>query len=630
MEQTTSLEKKDPSVHIAEDMSVGESKTEAMAVPVNTKPTGGVFSTGRKKISTPPGIRRATKQPRKQRNIKLEQLSSDFWADPETLCPSSEVASSEAVPKAIGDVTSVVTGAVTNTVTNTVVSEFDIKTREIAKSMVSTAAPSDVSVAPPSVGTSTEIATTSVSTDIASSAVEPDLYAAAGIAGRPLQPPRKFDSQVKETVFKWALCHKSNRRGAPRSDQPAIRVCGFYTNDKAANTAMDMHNAHPYVRSRGIGVYLDRVKMIAMVPLSPDRNAEECVAKRKNAIFSSENKWKNERKKEFDKNIRERHNGEIDGMRKRRQEVMLTQRKLRKENPVPREVIEKRVADARAAMSAANADGAVAHADGVTAPTGSAVVRADEVLMMTDDEYPDELRVRGQEAAIMSVLVDTSLEAETWNDAEGAGYEPIYILHGGYMPDEAKKITENVIWKPYSDGETLIGDMYVWLFLDEESVNNPDVPDNYLNSEQHIIMNRKRQDELDAQAFMELCADNKKNIPVIDLSNPEGKGLIPAIRRSELVGEAKIKADEEELKYKEIEQKILRGTPSERREAHEVLKSTMREGMVDADGNLLKGTTLKSTDDDDKTIDVESDSKKKRFESTEDSIRELMKTAKRE
>ena len=444
--------------------------------------------------------------------------------------------------------------------------------------------------------------------------------------GRSMQPPRQFDSSTKEAPYRWALCHKANRRNAPRSETPALRVCGFFETEKEALDAKEKHLSHPYIKSLKIAVYLDEVKHIAMVPLEPERATAECTERRKNAIFESEREWKAARDMEFADNVTNRHIGSIGGMRQRRKDVLKAQRELVKKMPVPREVIETRVMEFRAATGAATGAATEAATGAATeAATGSATEKTWDVY-----ELPDELKIKGQEAMIASIFVDTSMTSDTWQDAEAAGYEPIYILHGGYTVDAAAKIAENAVWKRYSDGETLVGDMYVWHMLDATSVNNPDIPDNYLNSEQHAIMNRKRQDEIDAQAFMELCSDAKKPLPIIDLSDPDGAGVVPVMKKGVVSEEDAKKAEEEAVKHAKIEYDILNGTPEQRMAAHRLLDAETRGGMVDFEG---KAVVVQPKELDPITkVDIETVSTKKtsiRHASTEDSIREMLAAAKR-
>jgi hypothetical protein len=129
---------------------------------------------------------------------------------------------------------------------------------------------------------------------------------------------------------------------------------------------------------------------------------------------------------------------------------------------------------------------------------------------------------------------------------------------------------------------------------------------------------------------MELCSDAKKPLPIIDLSDPDGAGVVPVMKKGVVSEEDAKKAEEEAVKHAKIEYDILNGTPEQRMAAHRLLDAETRGGMVDFEG---KAVVVQPKELDPITkVDIETVSTKKtsiRHASTEDSIREMLAAAKR-
>lgn len=208
-----------------------------------------------------------------------------------------------------------------------------------------------------------------------------------------------------------------------------------------------------------------------------------------------------------------------------------------------------------------------------------------EILQSEVPPFPSELRVPGQESFSVTVIPDCSVTATTSEEADALGHEPVYIPHSCNISNEQlDKITENAVWKAFQDADTMTGPMYEWLFLDVEAIDDPSIRNNWLNSEQDLIMKRQEQDIKDAQAFAEICQSMNKKVPIIDLTDKNGKGMVPAMHVGKLTSDELAENERFERERKELEDKLFEGNDEEKAEARRKIEQQNKPRMIDSDG----------------------------------------------
>jgi len=375
-----------------------------------------------------------------------------------------------------------------------------------------------------------------------------------GALNRDLQPPRKFEN-IKEEKFAWHVVHKANLYLEPKCPRPAIRSCGFFQTEKEADAWVQKHLDHPSVGGMGLQIAKEKCKHVCICGINKKRCEDLSVVElKKKHILDSHYAWAEERKTMFENNLNSKRHGEVGLSQKRKRWLRQKQASLRTDYPKPEEE--------------------PAH------ETKDVSDKPSEVPPL-----PLELRVPGQESFSVTVIPDCSISATNWQEAEAAGKEPIYIPHScDVSDDQLDKITENAVWKTFQDADTLTGPMYQWLFLDQDAIDDPAINNNWLNSEQDLIMKRQEQDIKDAQAFAEICQSMNKKVPIIDLTDEKGTGMVPAMHIGELTEEEKAENEKVENERKELEDKLFEGTEEEKAEALKKLESKNKPKMIDADG----------------------------------------------
>lgn len=378
-----------------------------------------------------------------------------------------------------------------------------------------------------------------------------------GTLTRDLQPPRKFDT-IKEEKFAWHVVHKANLYLKPQCPRPAIRSCGFFRTEDEADRWVKKHLDHDRVGGVGIQITKERCKHVCMCGINKKRCEDlATIELKKKHILDSHYAWAEERKKMFEKNVNAKKHGEVGLTQKRKRWLRQKQATLRKEYPKP---------DVKEEEDGGN----------------------DETKEASSDEVPPlpvELRVPGQESFSVTVIPDCSVTATEWEEADAAGREPIYIPHScDVSDDQLDKITENAVWKAFQDADTLTGPMYEWLFLDQDAIDDPAINNNWLNSEQDLIMKRQEQDIKDAQAFAEICQSMNKKVPIIDLTDKDGTGMVPAMHKGELSKDEQLENERVEKERKDLEDKLFGGTEEEKIEALKKIEQKNKPKMIDADG----------------------------------------------
>lgn len=380
-----------------------------------------------------------------------------------------------------------------------------------------------------------------------------------GALNRDLQPPRKFEN-IKEEKFAWHVVHKANLYLKPNCPRPAIRSCGFFRTEAEADGWVKKHLEHPSVGGMGLQITKEKCKHVCMCGINKKRcESLPTIELKKKQILDSHYAWAEERKKMFDKNVNAKKHGEVGLTQKRKRWLRQKQTALRKEYPRPEVKEEDEVKESG---------------------EETAVTASNEVPPL-----PLELRVPGQESFSVTVIPDCSVTATDWEEAEAVGREPIYIPHScDVSSDQLDKITENAVWKAFQDADTLTGPMYEWLFLDQDAIDDPAINNNWLNSEQDLIMKRQEQDIKDAQAFAEICQSMNKKVPIIDLTDKDGTGMVPAMHKGKLTDAEIAENERVEKEQQELEDKINNGTEEEKAEALRQIEQKNKPKMIDADG----------------------------------------------
>jgi hypothetical protein len=301
----------------------------------------------------------------------------------------------------------------------------------------------------------------------------------------------------------------------------------------------------------GIVSYFFKARHIVVAGIDPGRaTSKEVADRKKRVVLEAVYDWAAERQKQFEENVRMHQHGKVGLSSRHKREVKRKQKELRATFPVPKEEAERRAAAAQEfaeVMKAREADvkarGEVPLYDSTSGPP----------------PYPVDMEIRGQKFVVVTVVPDESVRVDepedvelAWQDAEGCGFEPLFIAQT-CAPDEEKAdlYSRDGVWQKFLDAENLTAPMYEWLPLNE--IDDPRIQNHWFDAEQDLVMKRQQQDVLEAQKFAELCHNMGKKMPVIDLTDPEGKGMIPAIRKGVLEGEELDKAikDQEEAKARE-------------------------------------------------------------------------------
>lgn len=393
-----------------------------------------------------------------------------------------------------------------------------------------------------------------------------DTTGGGGALNRELQPPRKFEKDVREEKFVWHLVHKANLYLKPSCPRPAIRSCGFFRTEEEIDEWVEKHLKHPHVGQSGVQVTKEKCKHVCIVGINKERCEDlATIELKKKYILDSHYEWAEERKRMFASNVDNKKHGEVGLTQKRKRWLRKHQNALRDEYPKP-----------EPEPGAATGD----------------KVDVEEVEVKEAKEvstFPLDLRVPGQESFSVTVIPDCSVTATNWQEAEAAGREPIYIPHSCDINEEQlNKITENAVWKAFQDADTLTGPMYQWLFLDQDAIDDPAINNNWLNSEQDLIMKRQEQDIKDAQVFAEICQSMNKKVPIIDLTDKDGTGMVPAMHIGTLTEEEQKENERVERETRELEDKLLTGTDEEKSEALKKIERQNRPKMIGADGVFKK------------------------------------------
>ena len=419
---------------------------------------------------------------------------------------------------------------------------------------------------------------------------EPPSSAPAGSDGfisRSDHAEPRTTKNVNVPVYEWFTCNIGNLRCGPAANAPYVRFTGFFGGPRAeadAQRHIDREGLHPAIGQLGIVSYKFQARHIVVAGIDPDRcKSKEVADRKKRVVLEAVYDWAAERQRQFDENVRMHQHGKVGLSSRHKREVKRKQKELRAAHPVPEEELERRKALAAEFAAVIQAKEEEAKARGELPAYD---------LASGPPPYPIELEVRGQKFVVVTVVPDESVRIDVddattdattkWQDAEGCGYEPLFIAQT-CAPDEDKAdlYSRDGVWQKFLDAENLTAPMYEWLPLNE--IDDPRIQNHWFDAEQDLVMKRQQQDVLEAQKFAELCHNMGKKMPVIDLTDPEGKGMIPAMRKGELEGEELEQAlkDQEEAKAKED---ALMTAPIEELRKMEVSDPRKNRTFIRADG----------------------------------------------
>lgn len=376
--------------------------------------------------------------------------------------------------------------------------------------------------------------------------------------------PRKI-TNVKIPCYDWFTCNIANLRCGPSAHAPYVRFTGFFGGPKSEENAkrhIEYESKHQDIGQIGINSYMFPTKKIIVAGVDPNRCLSKNVADRKkHVVLESIYEWARERKRQFDENVKNHTHGKVGLSSKRKTEVARTQRALREKYPVPDYELERRNMEDeefRQVMQKREKE----------LEEKNKIIRHD--IKNGPPDYPNELVKRGQQYVIVTVVPDESLRVmskeevervfvedggeecdggdnnvvsdkhkneilsfDEWQDAEGCGYEPLFIAHTcAHDESSANNYSRNGVWQQFLDAETLTADMYQWLPLND--IENPEIEEHWFDAEQDLVMKRHARDQLEAQKFAEICRNVDKKMPVIDLTDPHGTGIIPAMKKGKL------------------------------------------------------------------------------------------------
>lgn len=367
----------------------------------------------------------------------------------------------------------------------------------------------------------------------------------------------RSSKNVNVPVYEWFTCNIANLRCGPAAAAPFVRFTGFFGGPNAERDArrhVECEGKHRALGQLGIVSYVFKARHIVVAGIDPERcTSKEVADRKKKVVLEAVYDWAAERQKQFDENVRAHQHGKVGLASRHKREVKRKQESLRKAHPVPEEEAAKRKAAADAFVEIMKVKEAEAKENGEEAAYD---------LASGPPPYPMDLEIRGQKFVVVTVVPDesvrlddegsSSIDATKWQDAEGCGFEPLFIAQT-CAPDEDKAdlYSRDGVWQKFLDAENLTAPMYEWLPLNE--IDDPRIQNHWFDAEQDLVMKRQQQDVLEAQKFAELCHNMGKKMPVIDLTDPEGKGMIPAMRKGVLEGEELEQAikDQEDAKAKE-------------------------------------------------------------------------------
>lgn len=399
-------------------------------------------------------------------------------------------------------------------------------------------------------------------------------------------PPRKAED-VRMEKYGWFTCNVANKHCGPSCPRPAVRVTGFFHDEAAADAHMEVEAKHPVIGMMGIATYKFKAGHLVMAGITPERTRSKAVIDAKKVhLFNAHNKWMEERMTKFQENLEQHKHGEVGASGRHRQQVKRAQDALRKTHPVPPEELARRDAQMAAFREYVAAQKAKAETEEPTAATATTTTKAQE-----PDAYPKDLEVRGQSWVAMTVVQDEAVTVDdgpdAWAHAEGAGFEPIFIAQTACRTaEDVDRVCKGAIWNKFLDADTLPAPMYEWLMLDD--VDNPTIQNNWFDAEQDLVMKRQEQDVQEALKFAELCDTAGKRVPVIDITDPDGTGMIPAMRKGELTDEEKAAVADAEAAQKERDAVVLGGTLAEARAAQKKEETSRRGTFIKADGTVAK------------------------------------------
>lgn len=383
--------------------------------------------------------------------------------------------------------------------------------------------------------------------------------------------PRKHDSSVRMVTYSYVTCNMGNLRLQPACPRPAIRFTGFFNDRESAEAHQSKCDTHESLGGQGIPTYVFESNKLCLCGIDPERvSCPDTTQRKKRLIVKSHVEWAQEREKMFNDNVERKTHGKVGLSGQRRRQVKKAQNALRRKFPVPAEETERRNAAFKETLAKAEEE---AKAKGID------LSKPREPL-----PYPRDYENRSQQFVIVTVLPDSSTDGDTWQDAEGAGKEPMFIAQTtSHSETEVEKIAEQAVWKKYMDAETLTAPMYEWLYLDD--IDNPSINNHWSNEEQNLILKRQEQDQVDAEKFAKICQDMNKRVPVIDVTDKDGVGMIQAMHAKEPDEEAKADA----RRAAELESRILDGTIEEARKAQEEMEANDKRVFVRADGAIGRG-----------------------------------------
>jgi len=415
-----------------------------------------------------------------------------------------------------------------------------------------------------------------------------------GFIARPDRAEPRTTKDVNIPVYEWFTCNIANLRCGPAAAAPYVRFTGFFGGPRAEEEAqrhIEKEGRHGAIGQCGIVSYKFQARHIVVAGIDPERCTSKSVADRKKrVVLEAVYEWAAERQRQFDENVRKHQHGKVGLTARHKRELKRKQKDLRELFPVPAEEIERRKAQAEefSAVMAQKAE--------------EAKTRGEEPaydLASGPPPYPIAMEIRGQKFVVVTVVPDESvtivdpedeeaggedIKFSKWQDAEGCGFEPLFIAQT-CAPDEEKAdlYSRDGVWQKYLDAENLTAPMYEWLPLNE--IDDPRIQNHWFDAEQDLVMKRQQQDVLEAQKFAELCHNLGKKMPVIDLTDPEGKGMIPAMRKGELEGEELEEAlkAQEEAKAKED---ALMSAPIEEIRKMELSDPRKNRTFIRADGTV--------------------------------------------
>lgn len=392
------------------------------------------------------------------------------------------------------------------------------------------------------------------------------------------KPRQATNIQVEN--FSWFTCNLANLHQGPSCPRPAVRWTGLFHSKEEAEGHIEEESQHEDIGGLGILSFAFRTKHLVLCGITPERARDKDVIDRKKPhFFDAHYGWAEERMKKFEENKNHHHHGEVGASSRHKREVKKKQNQLREKVPVPEDVQKAREAQLQEFLKFMAEKNEAEKAQGKKAFNPEAGPPA----------YPKELEQRGQNWIAATVVQDETVTVDEgphgWEDAEAAGFEPMFITHtSARTPEEIDQIAENVVWNKYLDADTLPAPMYEWLYLDD--VDNPRIKNNWYDAEQDLVMKRQEKDIAEAIKFADLCDSVDKKVPIIDITKEGGTGMIPAMRKGELEGEELEKTVKEQEEFKKREEVILKGSMEEARKIQKEDEMMNRPTFIRADGTV--------------------------------------------